>query len=102
MLHPIGRGPTRYDQARGKTIEMRKRFAVHAMGNDGVVIECFCKRNTLHEIGRAGEGCADGAVDHDLDDISLKPGSCEHIFQTRSAPNCVSHGTWSPLHAGNM
>src|SRR5262249_24457982 len=102
VLHPIRSGPARYDDTRGKSVEVRQRCSVHLIGYQRRVLDRLPGGNALDEIGRLVGNAGIGPIENDLDCLFLEADLVEEVLEPGAFPACTPHGAVSPFHAGNM
>src|SRR5262245_28985325 len=102
VLHPIGAGPARQDEAGGKAVQMRQRRPVHLVGDERRVLDRLPGRDALDEVGGLVADGSVGAVEYDLDRLLLEADLVQDVLEPRALPARAAHGPVAPFHAGNV
>src|SRR5262245_46174237 len=102
VLHPVGAGPSRQDEAGGKPVQVRQRHSDHLVGDERRVLDRFPGRDALDEVGGLVADGHVGAVEDDLDRLLLEAGLVQDVLEARALPARAAHGAVAPFHAGNV
>ncbi len=102
VLDPVGCCPSRHDQAGGKAVPVRQRFAIHREGDQGVFVQRLGERQALHEVRGSLEYTGVRAVERDFQRIFVEAGLTEHISEPDTLPKGIAHGAMPPLDTGHM